>query len=230
MHHRMEQFIRYSILIHVIAGCVALLSGLGAILLRNNIKKHRPFGKVYFWCMTIIFVTSLYVSFYKEIWFLLFVSVFSYYSCITAFRALSLKKLHMGQKPKAVDWLIEIINVLFNTGFIIFGMVILKHNTTFAIICFVFGGLGLFTTYRNTIRFRGKPMHKNHWLIAHIGGMLGSYIGAFTAFLVNNNGRWIHGPEILAWLGPTVVFVPFIIYETRKYKSSPVTPLDKTEK
>ena len=223
----MEEFIKYSVVVHVIAGCIALLSGLGAFLLRNNTKKHRPFGKIYFWCMTIIFVTSLYVSFYKEIWFLLFVSVFSYYSCIVAFRSLKLKKLHLDQKPKAIDWFIEVMNVFFNTSFIIFGILIFKNHSDFSIICFVFAGLGLTASYSSIKRFRGKIVHKNYWLIGHIGGMMGSYIGAFTAFLVNNNGRWIHAPEIIAWLGPTVVFVPFIFYETRKYKKSLVTPLDK---
>ena len=225
----MENFISYSIILHVIAGCVALLSGLAAFLLRNKVKKHRPFGKIYFWCMTIIFVTSLYVSFYKEIWFLLFVSVFSYYSCITAFRSLKLKKLHLGQKPKPIDWFIEVMNVLFNLSFIIFGILIIKNNPTFGIICFVFGGIGLFGTYTSIKRFRGSIIHKNYWLIGHIGGMMGSYIGAFTAFLVNNNGRWIHAPEIVAWLGPTVVFVPFIFIETRKYKKAILTPLDKEQ-
>ena len=223
----MQQFIKYSVIIHVIAGCIALLSGLGAILLRNNVKKHRPFGKIYFWCMTIIFVTSLYVSFYKEIWFLLFVSVFSYYACITGVRALSLKKLHIDQKPKAIDWVIEVINIFFNVGFIVFGIMIFKTHSDFSIVCFVFAGLGLSGSYKSINRFRGKIIHKNYWLITHISGMLGSYIGAFTAFLVNNNGRWIHGPEIIAWLGPTIVFVPFIIIETRKYKKGKLTPIDK---
>jgi hypothetical protein len=50
--------------------------------------------------------------------------------------------------------------------------------------------------------------------------MLGSYIGAFTAFFVNNNARWIHLPEIIAWLGPTAFITPLIIFELRKYKKA----------
>lgn len=189
-----------------------------AILLRNNIKRHRPFGKIYFWCMTIIFITSLYVSIYKSIWFLLFVSVFSYYACITAFRSLQLKKLHKDQKPKPIDWIIEVFNLLLNLSFITFGILIVKSNLSFAIICFVFGVLGLNGSRQTIQKLRGKIVYKNYWLIGHIGGMLGSYIGAITAFLVNNNYRWIHAPELVAWIGPTVVIVPFIIYETGKYK------------
>ena len=58
--NKLEQFIKYSLLVHVIAGCVSLLAGLGAIIFRNKIKQHRPFGSVYFWSMTVVFVTSLY--------------------------------------------------------------------------------------------------------------------------------------------------------------------------
>lgn len=200
-----------------------------AIILRNNVKKHRPFGKIYFWCMTIIFVTSLYVSIYKSIWFLLFVSVFSYYACITAFRSIQLKNIHKGQKAAPIDWFIEVINLLFNTGFIVFGILLIENNLQFSIICFVFAGLGLNGSRMSIQRFRGKLVYKNYWLIGHISGMLGSYIGAFTAFLVNNNGRWIHAPEMIAWLGPTVLFVPLIIYETRKYKKVKLVPIEKRD-
>ncbi len=36
----MEQFIKYSLFVHVLAGCVSLLAGLGAIIFRNKIKQH----------------------------------------------------------------------------------------------------------------------------------------------------------------------------------------------
>jgi hypothetical protein len=71
---------------------------------------------------------------------------------------------------------------------------------------------------QNTInRFRKKLVYKNYWLLAHISGMLGSYIGAITAFTVNNS-RNIPLPNIVLWLGPTVFLVPLIIYELRRHQ------------
>lgn len=215
----MEQFIKYSLLIHVTAGCVSLLAGLGAIIFRNKIKQHRPFGSVYFWTMTIVFVTSLYVSLYKQNWFLFFISIFTYHSCFTALRSLKLKKLHLEQKPEWYDWATDFINILINLSLVTLGLLIIKNQLPFAIICIVFGSIGIRGSYSNIQRYRGQIKEKNYWLMQHIGGMLGSYIGAFTAFLVNNNNRWIHAPEIIAWLGPTILFVPLIIYEVNKRKS-----------
>lgn len=215
----MEQFIKYSVFIHVIAGSISLLSGLGAILMRNNIKLHRPFGKIYFWGMTIVFITSFYVSLYKHNWFLFFISIFTYHSCITALRSLKLKKLHLEQKAAWYDWAIDGINILVNLSLVSLGtLLIIKGNWQFGLICVVFGSIGIRGSYSNIQRYRGKIKHKNYWLLQHLGGMLGSYIGAFTAFLVNNNNRWIHAPEIIGWLGPTIVFVPLIIYEINKRK------------
>jgi len=215
----MEQFIKYSILLHVIAGCVSLLSGLGAIVFRNKIKQHRPFGSVYFWAMTVVFVTSLYVSLYKQNWFLFFISIFTYHACFTGVRSLKLKKLHLDQKPAWYDWAIDVANILINISLIILGILIIQNQIQFAIICMVFGSIGIRGSYSNIKRYQGKIKEKNYWLMQHIGGMLGSYIGAFTAFLVNNNNRWIHAPQIFAWLGPTIVIVPLIIYEVNKRKS-----------
>ncbi len=227
----MEIFIRISLIIHVTAGSLALLSGLAAILLRKNVKRHRPAGRIYFWCMTVVFVTATYISVYRGNVFLFCVAFFTYYSCITAFRSLKLKKLHIDQKPHWVDWGIEVLFGLTHVGFVCFGVLLLigKSQTMssdelkqFGIICLVFGILGLNGNRQNIKRLRGNVEHSNYWLLAHIGGMLGSYIGAVTAFMVNNNNRFIHLPQIVAWLGPAVLLVPLIIYEVNKFKKKSV--------
>jgi len=223
----METFIRISLIVHVTAGCLALLSGLAAILLRNNVKRHRPMGKIYFWCMTVVFITAVYVSAWHSNIFLFCVAFFTYYSCITAFRSLKLKKLHIDQKPHWVDWGIEALFGLTHIGFVCFGVLLLlgkgkamgdSELTQFGIICLVFGLLGLNANRQNIKRLRGNVEHSNYWLLTHIGGMFGSYIGAVTAFMVNNNNRFLHLPQIVAWLGPAVILVPLIIYEVNRFK------------
>ena len=214
----MEVFIRISLIIHVIAGSLALLSGLGAIVLRNKVKLHKPFGKFYFWCMTVVFVTALYISVYRKNHFLLFIGIFTYYSCLTAFRSLKLKKLHMGQKPMTIDWIIEALNGAANLGLVVLGIILLTQGEMqWTIITVSFGLIGLRSGLTNVKRLRGKVGMSNYWLLTHIGGMLGSYIGAITAFLVNNN-RWMGMPQVVAWLAPTIILVPFIFYEIGRHK------------
>lgn len=215
----METFIRISLIVHVAAGCLALLSGLGAILFRNHVKRHKPIGRIYFWCMTVVFVTAVYVSLAHHNLFLFCVAFFTYYSCLTAYRSLKLKKLHHGQKPHWFDWGAEILFGVIHLGFTGYGVwLLLAGVTDFGIICLAFGLLGLRGNQLNVKRLRGIVQHSNYWLLAHIGGMLGSYIGAITAFLVNNNNRWMHLPQIVAWLGPAILLVPLIVYEVNKFR------------
>lgn len=214
----MEKFISVSLIIHIIAGCVALLTGLLAIFFRNDVRTHRPFGRIYFWCMSVIFVTAIYISAYRHNVFLFCVAFFTYYSCLTAFRSLQLKHMHKGQKAKNIDWYIEAAFGFMHLSFVALGFYLLNStNKEFGIICLVFGALGLRGNYLNIKRLRGYVDYSNYWLLAHLSGMLASYIGAITAFLVNNN-RWIHMPNLIAWLGPAILLVPLIFYEVNRVK------------
>jgi uncharacterized membrane protein len=218
----MQSFIKISLVIHVIAGCIALLSGLTAIVFRKKVKVHKPFGKVYLFSMWVIFITALYLSVFKNNFFLLFIGIFTFHSCITAYRSLKLRQLHADQKPLVKDWLIEGFNILACGGLVLTGIFLFaKNNIQFAVICISFGSLGLRLSYTNIQRFRGKYTDKLYWLLAHIGGMTGSYIGAITAFTVNNN-RWMGMPQVVAWLAPTVLLVPFIYYEFSRLRNNSV--------
>lgn len=108
----MNILLNYLVIIHVTAGVGALLFGLLAFFRRSNTPKHKPIGKIYFWCMTVIFVTGVILSLAKNLVFFFFIAVFSYYAVAIAYRALKLKELHKGQKPALVDWLIQIIAAL----------------------------------------------------------------------------------------------------------------------
>ena len=215
----MELFIDISLIIHVVFGSIALLTGLCAILFRNKVKIHKKFGIIYFYAMTVVFVTAVYISVLHGNIFLFCVAFFSYYSCLSAYRALRLKRLHLDQKATKFDWAIEAFFGFMHVSFVVFAVfVLIKGNATFGTISLIFGVIGLRGNWDTIQRLRGKLEYRNYWLLAHIGGMLGSYIGAFTAFFVNNNSRFIHLPDIVAWIGPTVFIVPLIIYEVNNHK------------
>ncbi|MEO6305155.1 MAG: hypothetical protein ABIP51_18495 [Bacteroidia bacterium] len=206
------------LILHIIAGSAALLSGLFAIIFRNKVKIHKPIGKIYFWSMTVIFVSAIYMSIAHSNIFLFCVSFFTYYSCLTAYRSLKLKKLHIDQQPHKLDWAIEAFFGAMHIGFIVFALFLLTGpNKPFGVISLVFGVIGLRGNYITIQRFRKKIIYKNYWLLAHIGGMLGSYIGAITAFVVNNY-KIIPLPSVVLWLGPAAFLVPLIFYEINKHK------------
>ena len=213
----MEKAFFIILIIHIAAGSLALLAGLAAILLRKNVKRHRPAGKIYFWCMTVIFFSAIYMSVAHGNIFLFCTAVFTYYSALTAYRSLHLKKLHLDQKPTWYDWAIEAVFGTINVGFVIFALFLIRENLSFGIISLVFGIIGVRGNIATIKRFRKKLEYKNYWLLAHIGGMCGSYIGAITAFVVNNS-EYIPAPTIVLWLGPAAFIVPFIIYEVNQHQ------------
>lgn len=218
----MESVFKIAIIIHVMAGIGALVFGALAIILKRNTPRHKPIGRIYFYCMTIIFATGVFLSVYKGLLFLFFISIFTYYATIIAYRALKLKKLHEGQKPEKIDWIVEAIAGTTFFGLIIFAIVFyLKNSDTNAFIPFVFGTMGLYGVIRNTLSFLNGPKETMYWLKKHIGNMLGSYIGAITAFVVNQS-EYIPLPPIVLWLGPTVVIVPMIVTELKKIKTQSI--------
>jgi hypothetical protein len=95
------------------------------------------------------------------------------------------------------------------------------NNAPGGVIPVAFGLLGLVGVYRNTMRFIKGPRETNYWLKIHVGNMLGSYIGAITAFIVNQSEHIPLNPIIL-WLGPTAILFPVIVAELKKIKSEPL--------
>ncbi|MCA0430865.1 MAG: hypothetical protein LCH32_10230 [Bacteroidetes bacterium] len=211
--------IQFVLIFHIFSGSISLVAGLFAILLRNKVTYHKKVGKIYFYSMTAVFISAIILAVNHKNIFLFCVSFFSYYSCLTAYRSLHLKQLHINQKPLLFDWIIEAFFGFIHIGFVLFSIYILFiGRLDFGIISLIFGAIGLRGNYITYKRLKGHVTYKSYWLMAHIGGMLGSYIGAITAFLVNNNNRWIQLPNIVAWIGPTAFIVPLIIFELKKHK------------
>lgn len=210
------------LIIHVIFASLALLSGALAIVLKSNTPRHKPVGRIYFWSMTLVFITATFISVVKNLQFLFLIGVFTYYATLIAYRALKLKSLHQGQKPQVMDWVIEAVAGITFLCMIIFAVVVyLQSGSAEAIIPFVFGTLGVWGVYRNVSAFIKGPTETLYWLKKHIGNMCGSYIGAITAFTVNQSAYIPLNPIIL-WLGPTLIITPIIVFELKKVKSQPL--------
>lgn len=211
----MENFITVTIYFHALCGFVALLSGGIAMATRKGGKAHRKAGQFYFWGMTGVFVTAVFVSIMHVLPFLLMVAFFSYHMVCTGYRALYLKKLHLNQKPRLIDWFISGIAGLFNLSLIIWGWYTFqKSGNQIGIVAIVFGIIGSGFAYSGLKKIIRKPLDKNHWIKTHIGGMMGGYIATWTAFLVVNISFL---PQLVVWLAPAAIGVPFIVYHISKF-------------
>ncbi len=66
--------------------------------------------------------------------------------------------------------------------------------------------------------FMHKPKEKMFWWYTHLGNFIGSYIAAWTAFLVVTVAPRIEHYGMALWLLPTAIGVPAIVGTTAYYK------------
>ncbi|MEM7109815.1 MAG: hypothetical protein AAF519_16435 [Bacteroidota bacterium] len=219
----MEVFTRSLLILHIAAGAVALFVAPVAMIVKKGGRNHAIWGLTFFWCMTIIFVTALYLSTVKWIPFLLMIAVFSYYAVLSGYRWKFLKGIHnKSQRVTMLDWAALGTNAVFNLVFIGWGIYVLVqgYGGAFPYLALGFGTLGVRSSYNNFKLFT-HTHHPKTWLFQHIGGMVGGFIATVTAFSAQVISFM---PIWLRWSWPSIIGVPLIIYwigiYRKKYKTS----------
>ena len=96
------------------------------------------------------------------------------------------------------------------------------------IVSIVFGFLGMRLAFVQLKSFVRKPTEKMFWWYTHLGNFIGSYIAAWTAFLVTAGAPLMRSLGMLPWLMPTAIGVPAIIltvsYYKRKFNKRQLSP------
>lgn len=210
----MEVLFKILLTIHIAAGTVGLLSGTFILIRPKGDQQHKLVGKVFAVGMLIASIVALIISLMHSNYFLFIVGVFTIYLVGTGWRYLQLKQLNKEQTPKIIDWLLLIGMAIFAVLFVIFGACLFGKSNNFGIVLFSFGMISSLMVLSDLKTFQGKIKYKNYWLLLHLQRMIGAYIASFTAFLVVNNQ---YLPPILAWLLPTIIFTPLIIFWSRQY-------------
>lgn len=208
---------RLFLVLHIISGSVALLSGPVAMITVKGGKAHRLFGKIFFMAMTCVFLTAVVLSALKFNPFLLMVAVFSYYLAVTGYRSLYRKQVKGFVNVHLLDWLIVCVAGLFHLGLAAFGAwgIATGNAPSFGWIALVFGMIGCNSVRTDLMGFYRASVDRKRWLYNHISGMMGAYIAAVTAFSAVN----MHFvPGIIRWLWPTIIGTPVIIAWIRYYK------------
>jgi hypothetical protein len=203
--------------VHIVAGCLTLFTGLGAILSRKGGKVHVTQGKIYFWNMAIIFITGIMMAFYTNNMFFFFIGFVSFYPAFVGSRILKQKRLYEGEKAKWYDKTINYLVVLVAFYGIYLG--VKNIETEVGILLIIFNCLLLRNTYQTFKTYRQPPKLKGFWLIVHISEMSGSFIAAITAFLVNNSQYFSGVNQILLWTSPGIIGGIIIYIVSKKVKS-----------
>lgn len=208
--------------LHVSGGALAFFMAPAALATIKGGTWHRRWGKIYFWAMAMVAFTGTMLGVTGRIRnsFFVFLGIFTFYNAFSAYRVLYRKRPSQGQGPKALDWAGATVGVLNGIAFMAMGYV--KPDPVWAqmgTVAMVFGGICIISAANDIREFIYPPQDKYFWWYNHMGGMLGSYIAALTAFLVIG-ARSVTAalPTWLPWLLPTAVGVPVIVIWTGYYR------------
>lgn len=212
----METFIKTLIYIHAFFGGLGLTAGIVSIIVHKGGKVHKLWGKIFSYGMTISSLLSLIVACmpHHESSFLFLIGIFTIYMVLAGNRALTLKA-SIKKSADAIDK-----GISYTMGFIALLMIgfgiycLLNDNNLWTLYCF-FGGIALFMTYRDFKTFKTFTTNNKIAIVSHIGRMVGAFITSITAFLVAG----LSISNLVVWLAPTLLGIPYIIYWTRKMKS-----------
>lgn len=202
----MKSFIAALLFVHIAAGILSFISGIVAIASKKGGNIHRLSGKLYLIGMSVIALTAIGISIYRDNLFLLLIAGFSFYMLWAGVRSIYNKSL----RPSIFDWFFLVIGFITCTVMLLTGHVVLL----------VFGGLfavGLFREFLLFIRIlKGMKPEPKAWLLRHIGMILGSFIATTTAFILTNLRSF--EPHWIPWLAPTIIGTPLIVYYSAKVR------------
>ena len=217
----MKTFALVLLILHISAGTLSLLAGPVAMIAAKGRLLHRRAGRLYFYGMTGVFISAVALSLIKSLSFLFLVAFFSYFLVLTGQRALSLKKLHLGQKAQPVDWVIYAVAGLFGLALLGWGTLLLTQGNSFGSVSIVFGLILSLLVYRGVRKLTNPPSDPRHWLYSHLIGMGAGYVSTVTAFGVVN---LTFVPMTFRWLLPTLIGLPLILTTVirlkRKYRQA----------
>lgn len=210
----MELFGKIILILHIIAGSLTLITGPVAIFYNfKEPRKHRAFGKVFYYAMLIVVATSVSglikhpdSPFYQ---FLVGISILVLCGILRGIRSIYLMK---GGAVTRFEWTYTI--VLAINGLWMLGMAVFHVSAgTIAPIPILFSIFGLMsvTDVRQNWRIFSRPqrLHRLDWLRLHTNTMLGAFTASTTAFTVNA-AQFL--PWWAQWFGPTLLIMPLHFY------------------
>jgi uncharacterized membrane protein len=208
----METLLTLALILHIVAGSSALLTGSVSMISKKGDRMHKRFGKIFFYSMMVVSFSAFFLSVIKGILFLTLVGIFVFYQTYSGLRAIRNKSLRHNLLDGAIIF----------TAFVNGIVMLYTRNIVLA----VFGGITMILMFTEIRIFvankQNKELPRLTWLTKHLGMMIGSYIGTLTAFLVVNIS---FEPGWIIWLAPSVVFVPLMQYWTWKYTKKPFQKL-----
>jgi hypothetical protein len=201
------------LVIHVLAGTIALLCSAIAVSSEKGKKFHVLSGRTYFWCMVGIFLTAIPMSIINSNIFLFLIAIFSFY---LAFAGMRFAKNRKGIATK-IDWIAVSLMILSGLGMWVLAVIYFLNDNSQYITLLVFGFIALALGCGDYISHKNKAAIGKERIAKHLTNMMAGTIAVITAVLVVNVNI---EPIWIWWLLPTAVITPIIFYWNKKTLSS----------
>ena len=191
--------------IHIAAGSTALLAAPLALVTAKGGPTHIKVGRVYALAMTIVFVTSIPLALLGASIFLFFIAFFSFYMVFAGWRFARNRR----GRPQPVDWAAVGIMALTGIGMWIYAVLLAQEGSSQWVTLTLFGVIAFGLSGADALFFRAKRVSTRSRISRHLTNMLAGTIATVTAVLVVNVDT---NPVWLAWILPTLVITPLIIW------------------
>jgi hypothetical protein len=206
-----------NIIIHILAGSIALILGVIALIAQKGGKSHRKSGDLFLILLIVVIATGLVgVFIFGRNTFLLVITVLSGYFGFSGYRVLQTK----SNRPRFIDISVALAALLAVSYFLYYfksiGMIwspVIIYSTV--------GTLLLVITY-DFLRYLIPSSHyKMLWLYEHIFKMIGAFTALLSAFSGTVFSNYQPYSQFLPSVFGTILQISFIIYYYRKNKYDP---------
>lgn len=203
-----------NILIHVVAGSIALLLGILALTTKKGGKGHRKSGNYFLLLLIIVVLTGLIgVFIFKRNTFLLIITVLSAYYGFSGYRILQSK----SNSPKFIDILVAIVSLIAVSYFLYYFKSIGMYWSPIIVYSTV-GALVMIVTYDFLRYLIPKRTYRNMWLYEHIFKMIGAFTALLSAFSGTVFDNYQPYSQFLPSVFGTLLQIGFIVYYVIKFK------------
>lgn len=217
------------LILHVVAGCGALILFWIPIFVRKGGSLHRKVGLTYTTLMLLVTLSAIVLSIKNvyqghmtEALFLGFLGFLTARPLLLGIESLKCKQA-LSHRYRMLYLVSSIVVATMGAGLIIYG--VWANNTT-SNLMYVFGTLGLLSL-RSAYKLLQHPLKAKYamWLEDHIENMCISGIAAHTAFIVVGAQSYIASYaqnypmlNVAIWIAPTVIGIMGIEYFRRRYQ------------
>ncbi len=211
-HHTLAHSI--NLIIHVLAGTLALGLGLIAILSSKGGRLHTRSGLLFIYAYTVVVTTAILgLLIFEFRSFLAVVTILSIYDVFSGYRALQLR----GHRPQAVDKAASIVGAL--TPWIFVTAMHYAHLPWApALTWSILGGLILITSYDLLRNILPETWLRKVWVQEHLYKMMSAYVAITSAFAGTVFPQYMPWAALLPSVVGFTVILSFFIAGPRAWK------------